>query len=67
MSIYLIHQQLIWLLLFFIEDKMLPYICMMFIFATALFLSTTIASTLLKYNLTQIMIGEKRIIKGDTV
>lgn len=65
MAIYLIHQQLIWLFLFFTEDKMSPYISMPFMFAVVLLSSASIAGVLLKYNPTRIMIGEKSLAKGD--
>ena len=67
MAIYLIHQQLVWILLLFIENKFSPYICMPLIFVVVLLLSSVVASLLLNHNPTRIMIGEKSLAKGDRV
>lgn len=58
MTIYLVHQQIIYIVLYILNGKITPYLLGFLTFSIALGLSCCIASVLKKYKITRFLIGE---------
>ena len=61
MPIYLIHQQIIYVLLYWLNGLMSPYILCFIVFAVALLISTLISVFLMRFSTTRKLIGEKTL------
>ena len=59
MPIYLFHQQVIYLLIFFLNGKLNPYVHAFVNIVGALIISLLISCVMMKFKLTRLLIGEK--------
>ena len=65
MIVYMIHQQFIFVSIYFLYERVNLYVLGLINFVTSLIVSLLIATILLKFNLTRFLVGEKPLKRDD--